>query len=248
MQAALDALTSRVDTGFRQIEQRVAGKPEAAAEPEPPAAAKRVDLSAFTPEARQADVAKLRESDPESAADMEKALERRDAAIIALQEQQDSQRVANEKRAADDTLAARVAQVEEKHPGWEQTVDTDEFKEWLGKQPSYLRHAGQHSNDPADIIGIMDKYVADTKPPEQNAATEAEQAAAAKKKADEEAAAKAKADEEEAARKAALDPDTRPTPERQEPATVVAGQEAYFNGFMAADKDFKKQQEQRVGA
>ncbi len=48
--------------------------------------------------------------------------------------------------------------VSEAHPGWEKTVRTKEFLDWLNSQPSYLRMAAEQSHDPDDMIGILSSY------------------------------------------------------------------------------------------
>ena len=44
------------------------------------------------------------------------------------------------------------------HPGWEETVQSDEFRDWIYAQPSYLRTAAEHSDDPDDMISILSSF------------------------------------------------------------------------------------------
>ena len=138
-------------------------------------------------------------------------------------------RVSREATRAQQDVASRIGRVEEKHPGWQETVKSPEFEAWFGKQPSYLQRISKETEEPGEMIEVMDKFVADTKPP---AADDPPKDEAAEREAAAAAAAAAAAE-----RRALIDPNPKGKPARQEPKGTVSENEAYWNGWNAADKD-----------
>ncbi len=66
--------------------------------------------------------------------------------------------------AIDDYLRreAAHAKVEKAHPGWKRIVATPEFHAWLPKQSERIRDLAA-SDEPADAISVLDKFIANTK-------------------------------------------------------------------------------------
>ena len=73
-------------------------------------------------------------------------------------------------QAHQEDVRARVAKVEAKHPGWTETREKPEFKTWLEGQPAFIQRTAMETEDPDELIGVFDMFVASQpKPPDEPA-------------------------------------------------------------------------------
>lgn len=66
--------------------------------------------------------------------------------------------------AAEAAEQAAFAKIEEKHEGWRDTVNTEEFDRWFASQPKDVQTAVGQSTDPGALIWALDTYKAATAP------------------------------------------------------------------------------------
>ena len=214
-----------VNARFDDLERKGAKPPEVAAKPKP-AAPPKVDLSALKGDKLKARMKKIRESDPETADAFEDIIGGVVGAVDAQQQQLEGDRVTREATRAQTDASSRISQVEAKHPGWQVTAKSPAFEAWFGNQPQYLQRIAKETDDPGEMIEIMDKFAEDTKPPAADGGTPP----------DDDAAARAAAAAE---RKALIEPTPKGKPSRQDPKGAIGDSEAYFNGWTAADKELE---------
>jgi Skp family chaperone for outer membrane proteins len=87
-------------------------------------------------------------------AELEREAKQRQQAAIERQQEQ-SKRAQEEQH-----TAAQMALVEEKHPGWGKAVNTQNFKNWLSRQPESLKRLSG-SDKAEDAITLLDLYKRD---------------------------------------------------------------------------------------
>ena len=237
---AVAGIRRDTEQGFSRIEKLIEKRSEPAVEPAKTAVApKRVDLAEFTGDKLKTRLEKVRDVAPEAAEAFEPIIEGLAGALGDSYKELDTVRAT-----ATDTRAATVQQaqfspIEAKHPGFQKTIEGEEFLKWLDEQPGKVMRTAHNTNDPDEFVGILDQFAAR----DGAAAGDGASADAATDTKKDESAAAAVDDDAarvEARREAARQPETRTTADRQpDKARELSDTEEFSKGWFDPEFDQK---------
>ena len=239
---AVAGIRRDTEQGFSRIEKLIEKRDAPAVEPakKTAAAPKRVDLAEFTGDKLKTRLEKVRDVAPEAAEAFEPIIEGLAGALGDSYKEIDTVRAT-----ATDTRAATVQQaqfspIEAKHPGFQKTIEGEEFLKWLDEQPGKVMRTAHNTNDPDEFVGILDQFAAR----DGAAAGDGASADAATDTKKDESAAAAVDDDAarvEARREAARQPETRTTADRQpDKARELSDTEEFSKGWFDPEFDQKK--------